>query len=220
MRRHGEAGFTLVELLLAIAILALIMNVLGGGLRLGARAWQAGEARLEDGAEARLARAFIRHQLAEMQPIPRSASRDARRLIEFDGKRDSIAFVGLMPPHLGLGGLYAISFARVDDTLLLRHRRFDFDAEEEAPQDGEQERVLADGVDRIEFAYFGVHGGAMAADWHTRWSNAESLPQLVRLRVALRGKDPEHWPDLVVAPAIMGDVSCVFDTRSKGCRGG
>lgn len=220
MRRNGEAGFTLVELLLAIAILGLIMSVLGGGLRLGARAWQAGEARLEDGAEARLARAFIRRQLTEMQPIPRPAGRDARRLIEFDGKRESIAFVGLMPPHLGLGGLYAISLARVEDSLLLRHRRFDADAEEGMPQEEAQDRILADGVDRIEFAYFGANGGGTAADWHMRWDDAESLPQLVRLRVALRGRDREHWPELVVAPAIMGDASCVFDTRTKGCRGG
>jgi prepilin-type N-terminal cleavage/methylation domain-containing protein len=38
-------GFTLIELVLALSILAIMITVLFGGLRMGLRAWQQGEDR-------------------------------------------------------------------------------------------------------------------------------------------------------------------------------
>ena len=49
-RRAGQAaahGFTLLELLAAIMLLGLLMAVLFGGLRLGARVWETADARLD-----------------------------------------------------------------------------------------------------------------------------------------------------------------------------
>ena len=42
------AGFTLVEILVAITLLGLLMAALFGGVQLGVRAWEASEARLDD----------------------------------------------------------------------------------------------------------------------------------------------------------------------------
>ena len=36
----GEAGFTLLELLISMTLLGLLMLVVLGGLRFGARAWE------------------------------------------------------------------------------------------------------------------------------------------------------------------------------------
>ena len=42
-----SAGFTLLELIIAIALVGLVAVALAGGIRLGARVWEAGDARAE-----------------------------------------------------------------------------------------------------------------------------------------------------------------------------
>jgi len=43
-----EKGFTLIEVLISLTILAMIMGVIMGGFRLGIRSWETGEKRLEE----------------------------------------------------------------------------------------------------------------------------------------------------------------------------
>ena len=45
MRRRAAAGFTLIELVLALSIVAIMVTMLFGALRVGLRAWQRGEER-------------------------------------------------------------------------------------------------------------------------------------------------------------------------------
>jgi general secretion pathway protein J len=40
---RGQAGFTLLEILLAFSVLAMIVVLLAGSLRVGLRAWEAGD---------------------------------------------------------------------------------------------------------------------------------------------------------------------------------
>ena len=47
MRRRGDRGFTLIELVLALTIVALMLTILFSSLRVGLRAWQRGEERAE-----------------------------------------------------------------------------------------------------------------------------------------------------------------------------
>ena len=37
---HGQSGFTLLELLLTMAILVLIVGIMGSALQLGIRSWE------------------------------------------------------------------------------------------------------------------------------------------------------------------------------------
>ena len=46
-RKGRVAGFTLLELLIAMSLLGFILALLFAGMRLGARSWDAGEARVE-----------------------------------------------------------------------------------------------------------------------------------------------------------------------------
>ena len=45
MRRRAPSGFTLIELVLALSIVAIMVTMLFSGLRVGLRAWQSGEDR-------------------------------------------------------------------------------------------------------------------------------------------------------------------------------
>ena len=45
---NGQSGFTLLELLLTMAILVLIVGVMGSALHLGVRSWKKGRGTLKN----------------------------------------------------------------------------------------------------------------------------------------------------------------------------
>src|SRR5579872_2525053 len=92
----GSSGFTLIELLIAITLFALLSVMLFGGLRFGMRATERGTARMEWSAELAAATNFLRSQLADAQPLPRTDS-DGNQVIAFEGAPDSLVFVGQPP---------------------------------------------------------------------------------------------------------------------------
>ena len=62
----GEAGFTLVELLVAFTLLALLVTGLFSGLRVGFKVWQQGNARTEHDQHAIVAQNFLRQVIGEI----------------------------------------------------------------------------------------------------------------------------------------------------------
>ena len=65
-RDTTDTGFTLVELLVATSVLALLSVVLFGGMRFGARAWEAGEASIERTGEVEAAQDLLRRTFSEI----------------------------------------------------------------------------------------------------------------------------------------------------------
>jgi general secretion pathway protein J len=77
VRRHPIAGrptrllrgFTLLELTIALTLLALLSAVLFGSLRLAGRSTDGGEAKVEAAASMRLAQEFLRANLEAQHPL-------------------------------------------------------------------------------------------------------------------------------------------------------
>ena len=92
----GAAGFTLLELLVAITLLGLLMAALFGGLRLGARAWDIGAERIAAATRLQTAQQFIRTRLSEALPafvvLP-----DGEEIVAFQGTSEEMSFVGTLP---------------------------------------------------------------------------------------------------------------------------
>ena len=62
-RSRSTAGFTLVELLVAMTLIGLISVALFGGLRFGARAWEAGNERAESFSQLEVVQSLLRREL-------------------------------------------------------------------------------------------------------------------------------------------------------------
>ena len=205
---HGtndERGFTLVELLVATTLLGLIMMALFGGLRFGTAVWQAGEARADRISELQAVQGFLERQIERTQPVRRSGQAGRRELL-FDGLSDSLSFVSLMPEHLGIAGYYLFELhapTDLDSGRLVMRRQLVQPGASEVESVGEpEERVLIDGVSRLEIAYFGAMRPQDAPVWQDRWVDATTLPWLVRIRVVFEEDDRRTWPELVVAPRV------------------
>lgn len=66
--RSGQRGFTLLELLVGITLMALLLSALLIGLHIGIRAWQQGEARLSEAQQEAERTGFLDRQVASLVP--------------------------------------------------------------------------------------------------------------------------------------------------------
>lgn len=193
----AAAGFTLVELLVAVTLLSLLSVALLVALRLGVHAERAGSGRLEaeEGTAAGLL--FIRAQLGDAR-VAIEVDESGRPLVIFDGATHRVAFVAPLPARVNLPGLHLIEIMAVRAVLgaELVVRARPYRPPKILPEDIPEKRLIA-GLGAAEFDYFGAASSNEPASWHGEWHDMWSLPALVRLRVSdARG---DAAPDLVVA---------------------
>lgn len=175
MTRNG--GFTLLEMLVALALTALVALALAAGIGTTRRGWDGIAAAGQDAAPAALA--LVRRQLAQAAPLVAGRS-------GFSGGPDWVGFVAPSPSPALDGVLYRQRLEARGDGLWLTWQNLDGGTVH-------QRRLLA-GVTPA-FAYYGEAG------WQNSWSDPERLPRLVRLRLA--GPDPKRgWPDLLAQPMV------------------
>ena len=190
---RGQAGFTLLELVVAITLMGLVLVVLYSGLRLGLNGWDSGEARAEATNRLRLTAEFLRRQLAQSMTVYRINDQQ-EKTVGFAGQADRIEFVAPMLAQLGQGGLYRVRIEAGDGRLWIRWRPY-WPADPTAGE--ERETVLLDGVSGVEWAYFGAErDDDPHPQWRSNWASPTGRPTLVRLNLNLQG---QPWPDLVVA---------------------
>jgi general secretion pathway protein J len=207
MRPERARGFTLLELLVAMTLLGVLMAALFGALRLGARVWEAGEARLDASARIQVVQGFLRQQLAATVPLIESTG-DPRTFgaLLFAGTGEGLRFVSLLPEHLGAGAsLMELALrpapGRGPGDLVLRLRPLD-PSDASAGEPASEERVLLAAVERLELAYFGAGQPGAAPIWWQEWQGQRALPALVRLRLAFPPGDGRRWPELIVRPMV------------------
>lgn len=222
LRRGSRAGFTLLELLVALALLGFLATMALGGVRLGARTWDTVTARAEVTGRTQMVRAFLARELAQALPLTIPVPGGAERLA-YDGDAESLTFVAPLAAHFGLGGAQRLRIAVVDaggardaaKQLVLIRRPFHPDDDLEADQpDRDEVHVLLDGIAEAEFAYRGVDDGS---GWSNSWRGEDELPGLVRLDIVFRDATAGKWPSLLAARRITADAACLIPTGSTPC---
>jgi prepilin-type N-terminal cleavage/methylation domain-containing protein len=91
-------GFTLLELLLALGIVAVLLVIVSGGLRVGLAAWQRGEERTAKLDRARSLVVLLGRALGGAYPYRAMPATVQESRILFDGRPDRLTFVTLSPP--------------------------------------------------------------------------------------------------------------------------
>jgi len=214
-----EAGFTLVELLVALALFSLLVTLLFNNVRFGLKAWQLGSSHGENFEHSMVSQDLLRRLIGNIYPMLVAVG-GAESRVDFDGAKDTVTFLGDAPIVAAGGGRFRFKvFAehQQDRTDLLMSAA----PELANPQDSSMttRTLLLSDIDRVEFSYSGEDARGRDTKWSENWTKRSDLPRLVRVRVAFRSGDTRLWPDLLVAPRIAADVSCVYDSITKRCRG-
>jgi len=105
-RRVWMGGFTLLELIIALALVALITVLLFSGLHLGSRAWEAVDRVAERNADLRSARGFLDSALEQARDVVLRYDDENRQV--FAGGTASLEFVAPLSEHVGIPGLYVL----------------------------------------------------------------------------------------------------------------
>jgi general secretion pathway protein J len=203
--RDRRRGFTLMELLVAMTLLGILMAALFGGLRLGARVWEASDRTLDQSSEAEVIRGFLRTRFEQVLPVTGALDGPSDEAL-FRGDRTSLRFVSAMPvsfgfqPYLLELRLMARQSAASGSDLMLRWRALDG-----TPATGEAhggERVLIADVAEIAFGYFAGRQQQRAGAWVEDWRDQEDLPSLIRLELRFPEGDRRRFSPLIVSPMI------------------
>jgi len=192
-------GFTLVELLVAIAILGLLMGAAFGALRLGSRSLEEGVRRADRTEEIRSSVDFLRRRFAELVPYSRTDGK--RQEIAFVGGPDAVRFVSPAPDSLAGMGLLLVTL-RIDEEQGVTGLRFDialFDLARDDWLDPQSMRstLLLRQLEDASIAYYGARKDDEQPGWHESWApDAERYPTAVRVALSVPDGEPVI-PDLL-----------------------
>ncbi len=209
---------TLIETLIAVTLLAMLGTVIATGTRIGGRAWGSAERQTAEIEDIDTVQALLRRMVARAQPAYASSD-PSDRLVAFAGGPDAMTIVTPQPGG-GDGGPWTIvrfHLARdgAGSALALSWR---YDAPAAGGQAERQIRLL-EHVDALSFGYFGPGAGGSAAGWRESWTDADRLPDLVRIGVR-RNPPFQPWPDIVIATHVTANAGCVLNSTALSCSRG
>ncbi|MDH3240825.1 MAG: prepilin-type N-terminal cleavage/methylation domain-containing protein [Alphaproteobacteria bacterium] len=193
-RRAMPGGFTLLELLVALALMGLIAVVLAGGLRFGARVWEASRDASDSLGEIAAVRGFIRERAMSVRPL-RLRRPDGGVTGTLSGGRSDLRFVTLMPSYVSRGGLHHLALSAAGGGGL-RLAWWPVGSSEDGPGSGRRE--LLAGATGLELSYFGAPGRGDGVAWREDWPDRQGLPRLISIKVRFPDDDPRVWPELIV----------------------
>jgi general secretion pathway protein J len=177
-RRSGEAGFTLVEMLIAVMMMVFILTALATVTAQWLPNWNHGMARMERDERFAFALNRMVGDLAVAEFVPANIT---VKTPYFDGSELSVSFVRTAIGPSSAPGLEIVRFQEVADSsgpALVRSRSAF------VPMDANAQIRFADPVVLIRSPYRVMFAYAGADDtWQPTWRNATELPKRVRITV-------------------------------------
>ena len=183
-QRCGEDGFTLIEVLVSLVLLALVLALMAGAVRFARGTWDA-SARLDREAGYDIAGNFLRARLGEAVSLFEPDDSGAMR-VTFTGATDSLKFVAASQNGPAGAGLYRFALEGgsangASNLLLLRLAPYQPKASANVPL---EDHVLAENVKAVTFRYFGRKTLRSSPEWLEQWARTDALPQLVEMTIA------------------------------------
>jgi general secretion pathway protein J len=188
------AGFTLLEVLASLVLLALLLIGVYSGLRTATHSVRSGTASVERIDQIRSAQQFLQRELAQSlaQPIGKN---DRGENIYFQGDAHEMRYVAPLPGYLGKLGPQLQKLTLVDQghgesSLVLSLAVLPPDGSPPKPLGDPQ--VLLDHITSGGFTYRGVDAEGKPVPWSADWPDGRLLPLLVR--IALQPLGHYDWP--------------------------
>lgn len=220
-RTGGQSGFTLIELIISITLMAFILTVLGAGLRTVSNGWNKYTSRMSK--QDMLLRAFslIRRDIAGLQRITWSTNKKLEFI--FRGETSSLQFVAIEPPYPSLPGPYILSYlakGEAKGTLSRSRAKFHPEIGSLADAQFKSEVPLIEGPYRYRFSYAeevsGNDGASRSLQWFPAWPYSDKIPDLIRLEVQDARSGKTRISPLMMRPRVDAEQACVAE-KTQGC---
>ncbi|TVS11409.1 MAG: prepilin-type N-terminal cleavage/methylation domain-containing protein [Wenzhouxiangella sp.] len=198
-RARHAAGFTLIEVMLAITLVALIMAMAYGGFRASIRATTSGEQLIEETNRLRVTHQFVRTQLSQALALVIEDEDSEDEPVRFEGEQQRVRFVAPMPGYLSYGGPYVQQFSleRGNDGLDLVFSFAMLNGYLPGDLEDSDGVTLLEGLRGGGFFFLGMDEEDQTPFWADFWENPGDLPLAVGLNVDLDRDNGLAWPELV-----------------------
>lgn len=171
-------GFTLLELIVSIAIIGVIILIVTGAMRLGFRSVDSGERKIESLERMRSSLTIIENQLHSQLPL--SYDDNGARKYAFRGERSLLEFSSNYSIWRGSKGYVLVSY-KIDTG---RDGKKALTASENIIGfGGGGETRLLDNLDDIHFEYFYKGPTDEKGAWTDEWTDETGLPEKMRLHL-------------------------------------
>lgn len=228
-----KRGFTLVELQVALLLVAMIAVLLVGALQLSASTWNKVTERQDTVEQRYLIAQFLRRHIANAR-FDRVRTGEGAVISSFLGDRQQLHFVAPFPLYRNSGDLYWWTLKLVEEeqntSLVLEYLPFNAQQTVDTLADGSIEirdaventlygmepvqLVVSETVEVLQLDYF-YREDDEPATWVDIWEGGSETPLVVRLRLAELAPDQEllWWPELVVSPRFANQQ--LFDAEAR-----
>jgi len=172
-------GFTLLELMISIVLVAMIVIILAASMRAGYRSLEGGEKKAESMERLRVSMRLIDSQLQSCLPLTVKEEENLKKSV-FIGASDSMTFASNRSLFSGRKG-YVIASYRIErdekGELVLYLK------ENTIGTENSREAKLLNGLDSIRFEYLqdSKIKGLGGAGWSDQLTDTTDLPQKVKL---------------------------------------
>jgi len=206
------AGFTLIEVVLAISIFAMVVAVIFTSLRLGVTSWEKGERDIEFNQRLRAVTELLYRLLTSTYPYSITpSSLDTHKVyIAFFGKSDSLTFVSYANPYKRIGALSLIELWQHESRGLMLGEdaalaSSDAELDKIDLRSDERSTVLLENVKRVSFRYLDRDKDDDEGQWVESWDPADKsirLPILVEITLELVDPIGETVEQLLIVPIM------------------
>lgn len=202
-----HAGFTLIEVLIAMTLLSLMVVLLFSSLSIGAKSWEQGESKIADVNEVAVVQQFFNHHLAHAMPQWNDFDPEKDRIFSFQGKKNSLQFVSAFPASAERSGLqlFDLKLQEKNKQRVVEVTLTPFFPLVEGEEFFEDTIELVRGVERFEIFYYGLNDETGEYGWQNEWLLKEEQPRLVKILLEL--EDGRFVPEIVVALKVDGSYS-------------
>ena len=227
MSTTKQHGFTLIELIAAITLLALLAAILMGTVRGAERSTTAATDVVERTEQYARTQAFLRDHIGGALPL--RWRREVNQPLKFNGKQSTLTYYAPVTSQIAEGGVmwWQLAVAKPSNSgaankgsqLVLRRLPVDPD-EKVVPDLARAEAiVLADNIDALTISYFDPGDDPLtnpdAGVWVDTWDENARMPTLIKLQVTEAGN--RKWPDLTVPLKLSQAIGCNFDFQRQRC---
>lgn len=193
------AGFTLLEILLALVLLAFVMLGVWGAMRGATRVAHSADAVMAQSEAVRTVQQFLRRYVSAAQPQAFATDTDGRPQV-FVGAATRMQYVAPLPLQSGHAGLYVQTLelkkgAAGGKALWLEYAPWH--AAGTVAATPLQHLLLAD-LHAGSFEYLAAGGLGQRIAWHATWQGGHGLPDAVRIKLDPAWKAGVAFPAMVI----------------------
>jgi general secretion pathway protein J len=205
LRRRASAGFTLIEVLIAMTLLGIMVVLLFSSMKICADSWQKGEDKITKVNEVAVVYQFFQHHLSTAKPLWDDFSDENKiKVFAFQGKSQELQFVSAFPASAKKSGLQLFSLKLInhgnEQIIQVSITPFFPSAEGEAWR--KEEVTLLRHVRNFSLSYFGSDDAQTEGIWQEDWLVKESQPRLVKIKI--ERDDDSYWPEMIVELKSVG----------------